>query len=110
MAWKPGQSGNPDGPVKQKKFLGALERAIAQDSGESLRKAALALLNNAASGEPWAIQMLADRLDGKPKQETETHVDVAGTIEHRSVQEVDSAFADVLARVASTDSAPSLPH
>ena len=49
-------------------FLAALKRAIAQDDGQKLRNAADSLICAAERGEPWAIQCLADRLDGKPKQ------------------------------------------
>ena len=69
MAWQPGQSGNPEGPVKAKRFYAALDRAIVQEDGKRLRAAADKLLDNASKGEPWAIQMLADRLDGKPAQQ-----------------------------------------
>ena len=54
---------------KEKQFYGALRRAIIGDSGERLRRAAEALLDHAANGEYWAINMLADRLDGKPTQQ-----------------------------------------
>ncbi len=53
----------------EKQFFGALRRAIIGDSGERLRRAAEALLDHAANGEYWAINMLADRLDGKPTQQ-----------------------------------------
>lgn len=66
MAFKKGQSGNPAGTPKDYKFQAALTRAIAQDDGKKLRSAADKLLSKAAEGEPWAINMLADRLDGKP--------------------------------------------
>jgi len=68
MAFKKGQSGNPAGTPKDYKFLSALNRAIAQDDGKKLRAAAEKLMAKAAEGEPWAINMLADRLDGKPAQ------------------------------------------
>lgn len=110
MAWVKGQSGCPEGPVKQKKFLGALERAIAQDNGEKLRKAAHALLNQAAEGEAWAIQMLADRLDGKPKQETDTNVSVSATVEHIAVSELARAFGDLRSAIARSSDAATLPH
>ena len=75
--WQPGQSGNPAGlPKRIKRFYAALDRAIIQEDGERLRKAADALLDAAASGESWAIGMLADRLDGKPAQE----IDVDATV------------------------------
>ena len=51
-----------------KLFDGALRRAIAQDSSKRLRDAAEQLLTLASQGEAWALQMLADRLDGKPGQ------------------------------------------
>lgn len=69
MPWQPGQSGNPEGPVKAKRFYAALDRAIVQEDGKRLRTAAEKLLDLAAAGESWAMQMLADRLDGKPSQE-----------------------------------------
>lgn len=69
MAWEKGQSGNPEGPVKQKRFYAALDRAIVQEDGKRLRDAAEKLLDFAAAGEAWAIQQLADRLDGKPAQQ-----------------------------------------
>lgn len=71
MPFQPGQSGNPEGGVKQKRFYAALDRAIAQDDGKRLREAAEQLLSLASAGEKWAVEMLADRLDGKPKQQTE---------------------------------------
>jgi hypothetical protein len=52
------------GPI----FLEALYRAIAQDDGERVRECAEKLLILAASGVPWATQMLAERLDGKVPQ------------------------------------------
>ena len=71
MAWKPGESGNPEGGAKAKRFYAALDRAIIQEDGKRLREAAEKLLDLAAAGEAWAIQHLADRLDGKPKQQVE---------------------------------------
>jgi len=69
MAWQPGESGNPDGVKRQKRFLSALERALASENGRQLRAAAEKLLDLAAAGEPWAIKELADRLDGKAHQQ-----------------------------------------
>lgn len=69
--FKPGQIGNPNGTKREKKFLAALERALSQDTADRLREAAEKLLTYAAAGEPWAINMLADRLDGRPKQQIE---------------------------------------
>lgn len=57
-------------PPAEKSFKAALDKAIAQDP-KALRRAADRLLNLAADGEAWAVKELADRLDGKPKQQTE---------------------------------------
>lgn len=69
MKWQPGETGNPDGAKRQRRFLAALERALLADDGRRLRDAADKLLDLAAAGEPWAIMALADRLDGKPSQQ-----------------------------------------
>lgn len=63
----PFEKGHKHG-AKSKLFDGALRRAIAQDDGDRLRKAAEQLLTKASEGEPWALSMLADRLDGKAAQ------------------------------------------
>ncbi len=68
MPWSEGESGNPEGAKKRFAFLRTLDRAIAQDDGKRLRGAVEKLLDLAESGEQWAVQMLADRLDGKPAQ------------------------------------------
>ena len=53
---------------KNKPFWETITRAIAQEDGKRLRQAAEKLLDEAARGESWALQMLADRLDGRPHQ------------------------------------------
>ena len=60
--------GNQNAVKENRRWANALSRAIAQDDGERLRKAAEKLLDCAAEGEPWAVRELADRLDGKPAQ------------------------------------------
>lgn len=54
--------------ARERMFYDTLRRAIAQEDGKRMRKAAEALLDNAAAGEPWAIRELRDTLDGKPAQ------------------------------------------
>ena len=75
MPFQPGQSGNPGGGVREKRFHATLTRAIAQEDGKRLREAAEKLLDLAASGESWAVQMLADRLDGKAPSSLELSSD-----------------------------------
>ena len=71
MPFEPGQSGNPSGTIWNRPFWDALRRACAQEDGKRLRAAAEKLLDLASAGEPWAIQALADRTDGRPKQAME---------------------------------------
>src|SRR5258708_18373781 len=66
--WKPGETGNTNGDRKRRRFLAALERALEQDDGKRLRACAEKLLTLASEGHPWAVQFLAERLDGKAEQ------------------------------------------
>lgn len=86
----PFQPGNKLG-TKNRLFDGALKRAIAQDDGERLRQAAEQLLDQAAAGQQWAIQYLADRLDGKAAQSV--------TVETKSLREM--SLAELTAQLAS---------
>jgi hypothetical protein len=100
--WKPGVSGNPNGGnIKMKKFLAALERAIAQDDSKRLRDAVEKVLDLAAAGEEWAVHFLADRLDGKPTQQLDMRVT-------RPTKELsDDELADIAAgSSAGTSAAP----
>lgn len=54
--------------AKGKMFEGALKRALARNDG-SLNRIADKLVQEAEAGEQWAVQMVADRLDGKAKQQ-----------------------------------------
>ena len=69
MAWKPGESGNLDGPRKLKRFQATLDRALAADDSRRLRACAEKVLDLAAEGEQWAVLLLRDTLDGKPAQQ-----------------------------------------
>jgi hypothetical protein len=74
-AWTKGQSGNPLGRRSDKPFADALrlELAAAGDNHKKLRKIARNLLNLASSESTDALPAIlavADRLDGKPAQES----------------------------------------
>lgn len=77
MAWKPGVSGNASGRPKDKPFRDALrmELAAVGDDGKALRDIAKALIASATAGDLQAIREVADRLDGKPAQESTITVD-----------------------------------
>lgn len=77
----------------QKLFDAALRRAVAQSDGKLLRDAAESLLLSAASGLPWAIQMLADRLDGKPAQS----VSLTAEIKQKAAELSDDELAAIAA-------------
>jgi Family of unknown function (DUF5681) len=75
MVWKPGESGNPagkkPGTLKDKPYRDALRMEIAAaEDFRDLRAIARAHLEKARSGDMAAIKELADRLDGKPMQES----------------------------------------
>ncbi len=61
---------NPD----KMAFLSAVKKALAEDKlnkkRDRLAEAANQLIDQAASGEEWAIKELANRLDGKSLQAT----------------------------------------
>jgi hypothetical protein len=80
MAWKPGESGNPEGAKRHRLWIATLERAIKAEDGKRLRDAAEKLLTKAAEGEPWAIKELGDRLDGKARQQIEAVDDQGRTL------------------------------
>lgn len=78
MAWNKGQTGNAGGRPKEKAFTDALRLAVNRDDGEGKKKLhqiAEKLVDCAVAGESWAIQQVADRLDGKPAQESTVTID-----------------------------------
>src|SRR5262245_55653635 len=87
MVWKSGQSGNPagkkPGTLKEKPYRDALRMEIAAaEDFKGLRSIAQAHLEKARSGDMAAIKELADRLDGRPAQESNV------SLEHRSPAEL----------------------
>lgn len=71
MAFEKGKSGNPSGRPKEKVFTDALRVAVLRTDDEGkvkLHRIAERLVAEAMAGESWAIQQVADRLDGKPAQ------------------------------------------
>lgn len=73
MAFQKGKSGNPGGKPKDKAFADAVRVAVNREEPDGRKKLnALAekLVDFAMAGEGWAMQQIADRLDGKPAQES----------------------------------------
>ena len=71
-AWKPGQSGNPNGrPKDQFSFMGILRSALAEEnkSGKSVGERIIArYIKLALAGNGQALEALVARIDGKPAQ------------------------------------------
>jgi hypothetical protein len=66
-------AGRPFGSHKEKAFTDALRVAVnrtTEDGKKKLYLIADRLVSEALAGESWAIQQVADRLDGKPAQES----------------------------------------
>ena len=74
MAWTKGTSGNPAGRPPSEKAFANLLRIALKEPGKGgvpkLRQIVDRLVRSACAGEAWAIQQIADRLDGKPAQES----------------------------------------
>jgi len=90
-----GTSGNPQGRLVEKAFAGALRAVTNQKDAKGrakLHAIAEKLVDCAINGEGWAIQQVADRLDGKPAQESTV------TINNQSLTEL--ADAEIAARIA----------
>lgn len=68
--------------AKSRVFSDALRRAIAQDDGKRIRKAAEKLLDLAAEGEAWAVKEVFDRLEGKAPQAVTVGGDADNPINH----------------------------
>jgi Family of unknown function (DUF5681) len=79
MAWKKGESGNPRGRLTEKVFADTLRIVMAETDEVSgkrkLRRIVEKLAEAAIEGQPWAILQVADRLDGKPAQESTLTID-----------------------------------
>jgi hypothetical protein len=68
--------------AKSRVFSDALRRAIAQDDGVRIRKAAEKMLDLAAEGEQWAVKEVFDRLEGKAAQSLSVTGADEGPIRH----------------------------
>src|SRR5262245_25991760 len=80
MPWKKGQSGNPLGRLPgEKQFTDQLRIVLAEPGNDpqsvrKMRRIAEKLAECAMNGEGWAICQVADRIDGKPTQESNVAV------------------------------------
>ena len=54
--------------AKSRLVTDAIRKSIVQNKGVQLRKGVKALMKSFADGEPWAIEQVMNRLEGKPAQ------------------------------------------
>jgi Family of unknown function (DUF5681) len=69
--FKPGQTGNPGGRPKKTLIDKALEEALLEDDSRLALEIACALLRKARKGDVRAIQLAAERTEGKARQPTD---------------------------------------
>jgi hypothetical protein len=101
MTWKPGASGNPKGRKAEKPFLDALrmEIAAAGENHFALRQIAKQVIAKATDGEPWAVQLMFERLDGKVPQPIEGE----HTITHVAIDERRNRIKELQTKAITTD-------
>ena len=72
MPFRKGQSGNPGGRSREKPIADAIRAAVNEVDPKTQRRKAQLIAEKvtelALAGESWAVQMVADRLDGKVPQ------------------------------------------
>lgn len=74
-AWKPGQSGNPNGRPKKGTALTDIMREMFVENGAIPKAIVAKLLQMAAGGDIAAIREVLDRIEGKPMQATDITTD-----------------------------------
>src|SRR3990167_2987616 len=97
MAWKQGQSGNPNGRGKDKLWRDALVMALAEygPDHKALRRIADKCIKDAMSGDRDARREIAERIDGKVPQEQQhsggdTPIELNHVIERRIIKDNES--------------------
>ena len=98
MTWAKGQSGNPFGRmVRQKPFQTALMMELLRDGPDMprLRRAINQVLDKAAEGDLEAVKFIADRTDGRAKQEIETTLNDRANIESMTTEEIEQRIAEL---------------
>lgn len=73
---------------KSRVFYDAVRKACVQEDYKRLRQGADELLNKAAEGERWALEMLRDTMDGKPKQQVEVAGEDGGAMVFEVIRRV----------------------
>jgi hypothetical protein len=99
--WKPGQSGNPGGRPKRRLIDEALEELLLENNSGLALSIAKRLLRRANAGEVKAIQLVAERVQGKPKRQLE----LSGpdgeplNIQNMTNEELDQRIAELMEKL-----------
>lgn len=93
MPFPKGISGNPGGLEKHKLFRKALREVLTYEEAKTIAKV---LVRKAKRGNLLAVNMVADRLDGKPQQSIDVN-------DERSTNNLAERFAEILASAAKQD-------
>lgn len=93
-------AGRPVGSTKEKAFADAVRVAVNRtddDGKKKIFRLADKLVECALSGEGWAMQQIADRLDGKPAQESTVTIEDKRDAEDWSRAELVAFLSDARA-------------
>jgi Family of unknown function (DUF5681) len=99
--WKPGQSGNPGGRPKRRLIDEALEELLLGNDSELSLAIAKKLLARAKRGEVKAIQLVAERVQGKPKRNLEISGPGGGPLDIHNMtnEELNQRIAELMEKL-----------
>ena len=98
--WKPGQSGNPGGRPRKRLIDEALEDLLASNDSEAARDVAAALLKRARRGDLRAVQLIAERTQGKPARAIEISGPDGGALEiDRMTEQLNERINELMAQL-----------
>lgn len=84
------------GPVNQRVFGQMLTRALVQEDYAKLRAVVEKLVSAGEDGQPWAIAMIADRLDGKAHQSVDVTTRTAESVSEEHARLVAESYIESL--------------
>lgn len=98
--WKKGQSGNPKGRTPKTKYIPELLDAIGQEQVEAGGMSKLeAILRKvykyAFDGHSWAVQFIADRTEGKPKEYIEQSISMMDQMSDEEIEQEIKRLNDI---------------
>ena len=83
--------------AKGREFEQQMRRAILRDDYARVRQGIEKVLDLAAAGERWALEMIRDTMDGRPKQQTEISGPEGGPVQVNT--DLGPTIAELLAKV-----------